>query len=81
MSALALWLNILLCTAAFGIVVGVPMWMVLRHPDRDPAETRRLPAYLRPEPKTETATPPAPAWAPSAGAASPRRELAGQATR
>lgn len=67
MPVLALWLNILLGAAAFGIIAGVPLWMVLRHPDRDPAENRRLPAYLRPEPDAETA--------------SPRRELAGLGTR
>jgi hypothetical protein len=31
----------------FGLWVGVPLWMVLRHPDRDPRETRTVPAYLR----------------------------------
>ncbi len=31
----------------FALWVGVPLWMVLKHPDRDPAETRTLPAYLR----------------------------------
>jgi hypothetical protein len=81
MSALSLWLNILFCTAAIGIIVGVPLWMVLRHPDRDPAETRSLPAYLRPRPRTETATPPAPRWAPPTTAANSRRELVGQRTR
>lgn len=81
MSAIALWLNILLIAAAFGIIVGVPLWMVLRHPDRDPAETRTVPAYLRPRRRAVTATPPAPAWAPPAEAGNLRRELVGQGTR
>ena len=81
MSALSLWLNILFCAAAIGVIVGVPVWMVLRHPDRGPAETRGLPAYLRPRSRAETATPPAPRWAPPATAAHSRRELVGQRTR
>lgn len=27
--------------------VGIPMWMIFRYPDRDPRETRTVPAYLR----------------------------------
>jgi hypothetical protein len=27
--------------------VGIPMWMIHKHPDRHPRETRTLPAYLR----------------------------------
>ena len=27
--------------------VGIPMWMIFRHPDRHPGETRTVPAYLR----------------------------------
>lgn len=69
MPALALWLNILFGTVAVAIIVGVPLWMVLRHPDRNPAETRSLPAYLRVQ-----RTPPA-------GMASVRRELAGPRAR
>lgn len=81
MSALTLWLNILLCATAFGIMTGVPLWLVLRHPDRDPAENRRLPAYLMPKPRTEATSVTAPAWAPPASAASSRRELAEQPAR
>ena len=81
MSALDLWLNILLCTAAFGIIAGVPLWMVLRHPDRNPAETRRLPAYLRPQPRMMTVPSPTPAWEPAATAPRPRRELVGLGAR
>lgn len=72
MPALALWLNIMLCAAAIGIVVGVPLWMVRRHPDRNPSETRRLPAYLRPQPETKPTTPPPPPWAPSGLSSAPR---------
>jgi hypothetical protein len=54
MSALVFWLNIPLAVLAFGIWTGVPLWMVLRHPDRNPAETDSVPAYLtrRAEPRT-----------------------------
>ena len=69
MPALALLLNILFGAAAVGIIVGVPLWMVLRHPGRDPAETRSLPAYLRVQRTL------------SAGMASARRELAGPRAR
>jgi hypothetical protein len=27
------WLNIPLCAVIFALVVGVPLWMVIRHPD------------------------------------------------
>ena len=47
MPALALLLNIIFGAIAVGIIAGVPMWLVLRHPDRPSAETRSLPAYLR----------------------------------
>jgi hypothetical protein len=47
MTAEFLWINIPLMVLAFALWVGVPMWMVLRRPDRDPRETRTLPAYLR----------------------------------
>jgi hypothetical protein len=46
MSALVFWLNIPLCVLAFGLMTGVPLWMVLRRPDPNPAETRRIPAYV-----------------------------------
>jgi hypothetical protein len=63
------------------MIAGVPLWMVLRHPDRKPAETRRLPAYLRPQRKARTATSPSPAWEPAANAARSRRELVGHGAR
>ena len=46
MPALVLSLNIVLAALAFGLMTGVPLWMVLRHPDRNPAEARSLPAYM-----------------------------------
>jgi hypothetical protein len=47
MTAQVLWMNIPLMILAFGVWVGVPLWLVLRHPDRDPRENRTVPAYLR----------------------------------
>ena len=41
-----LWINIPLMVLAFALWVGIPMWVVLRRPDRDPSETRTVPAYL-----------------------------------
>jgi hypothetical protein len=37
------WLNIPLCAAFFAAVVGIPLWMVLRHPNwgPEPADTDR----------------------------------------
>jgi hypothetical protein len=48
MSALVLWINIPLMVLAFGLMVGIPLWMVLRHPDQHPKENRSVPAYLVP---------------------------------
>ncbi len=47
MTAQVLWMNIPLMVLAFGAWVGVPLWLVLRHPDRHPSESRSVPAYLR----------------------------------
>ena len=47
MTAEVLWITIPLIVLAFALWVGVPMWIVLRHPDRSPGETRVVPAYLR----------------------------------
>lgn len=42
-----LWMNIPLMVLAFGLVVGIPLWMVLRRPDwHGRQETRSMPAYL-----------------------------------
>ena len=42
-----LWINIPLMALFFALWVGVPMWMIFKRPDRDPRETRTIPAYLR----------------------------------
>jgi hypothetical protein len=47
MTAEVLWITIPLVVLAFALWVGVPMWIVLRHPDRRPSETRTVPVYLR----------------------------------
>jgi hypothetical protein len=47
MTAEFLWINIPLMALFFALWVGVPMWMILKRPDRDPRETRTVPAYLR----------------------------------
>ena len=47
MTAQVLWMNIPLMILAFGVWTGVPLWLVLRHPDRHPSEARTVPAYLR----------------------------------
>jgi hypothetical protein len=46
MSAQVLWMNVPLMVLVFGLMVGIPLWMVLRRPDRYPAETRTVPAYI-----------------------------------
>jgi hypothetical protein len=30
------WLNIPLCALIFGAVFGIPVWLVIKHPDRAP---------------------------------------------
>ncbi len=42
-----LWINIPLMALFFALWVGVPMWMIFMRPDRDPRETRTVPAYPR----------------------------------
>jgi hypothetical protein len=42
-----LWINIPLMALFFALWVGVPMWMISKRPDRDPRNTRTVPAYLR----------------------------------
>jgi hypothetical protein len=42
-----LWLNIPLAVLFIALWVGIPLWMIHRHPDRHPRETRTVPAYLR----------------------------------
>jgi hypothetical protein len=33
------WLNIPLCALIFGAVCGIPMWLVIKHPDTAPLPT------------------------------------------
>ena len=47
MTAEFLWINISLAMLFLALRVGVPTWMVFKHPDRHPRETRTVPAYLR----------------------------------
>jgi len=56
MTAEFLWINIPLMALFFALWVGVPMWMIFKRPDRDPRDTRTVPAYLR---KRSTAAMPA----------------------
>lgn len=43
----ALWMNIPLMVLAFGLMAGIPLWMVLRRHDwHGKPETRSVPAYL-----------------------------------
>jgi hypothetical protein len=42
-----LWINVPLMALFFALWVGVPMWMIFKRPDRDPRESRTIPAYLR----------------------------------
>jgi len=41
------WLNMPLAAVFFGSWVGVPLWLVVRRPDRDPAPLVRAPAVTR----------------------------------
>lgn len=47
MTAEFLWISIPLMALFLALWVGVPMWMIFKRPDRDPRETRTMPAYLR----------------------------------
>jgi hypothetical protein len=73
MTAEFLWINISLMALFFALWVGVPMWMIFKRPDRDPRETRTVPAYLR---KRTTAATSAHWRIPAPGDAK-RRELVG----
>jgi len=57
MLAQVLWLNIPLMVLAFGLSVGVPLWLVLRHPEQHPKENRSVPAYLRAQGAARTQRP------------------------
>jgi hypothetical protein len=47
MTAEFLWINVPLMVLAFGLCAGISLWLVLRHPDRNPSETRGVPEYLQ----------------------------------
>jgi hypothetical protein len=70
MSALVLWINVPLMALAFALWVGVPLWLVLRHPDVHPKEDRRLPAYLMPRQRVTRTEQPVHAYAGHPGLAS-----------
>ena len=57
MTAEFLWINIPLMALFFALWVGVPMWMILKRPDRDPRETRTIPAYLQKRVPAQRQTP------------------------
>ncbi len=68
----ALWISIPLAVIFFfGIWAGIPLWMVLRHPDRR-ADTQDMPAYLRMR---------VPVTAPRPRAAARQRSMAGAGSR
>jgi hypothetical protein len=46
-TATALAINIPLALVFFALWTGIPMWLIFRHPDGNPAETRAVPAYRR----------------------------------
>jgi hypothetical protein len=71
MTAEFLWINIPLMVLFFALWVGIPMWMIVKRPDRHPRETRTVPAYLR---QRVPADPPAQRPAPARSEAD-RREL------
>jgi hypothetical protein len=47
MMTTALWLTVPVMAIFFGLWTGVPLWMVLKHPDEKSRPTRTVPAYLR----------------------------------
>ncbi|MGH3298183.1 MAG: hypothetical protein ACRDP7_40980 [Trebonia sp.] len=47
----ALWMNIPLMVIAFGLMTGIPLWLVLRRQDwHGKPETPSVPAYMAPAP-------------------------------
>jgi hypothetical protein len=57
-TATLLAINIPLMLLFFGVWSGIPLWMVIKHPDREPEGQQALPAYLR-VPATRPASAPA----------------------
>jgi hypothetical protein len=49
-TAESLWINIPFAVLFIALWAGIPMWMIFKHPDRHPRETRTLPGYLRRRP-------------------------------
>jgi hypothetical protein len=43
----ALAINIPLMVIAFALMTGIPLWLVFKHPDRQPAVARAVPQYRR----------------------------------
>jgi hypothetical protein len=54
------WLNIPLSTAIFLATAGIPLWMVLRHPDARPSDSGAPYATPRLRPAAATTPPAAP---------------------
>jgi hypothetical protein len=46
-TAAILEMNIPFMVLFLALWIGIPMWMIHKHPDRHPRETRTVPAYLR----------------------------------
>jgi len=46
-TATALAINIPLALVFFALWTGIPLWLIFKHPDRNPAEARSVPAYRR----------------------------------
>lgn len=46
-TATVLAINIPLMVLAFALITGIPMWMIFKHPDRNPSVTRTVPQYRR----------------------------------
>jgi hypothetical protein len=68
-----LGINIPFMVLFLALWVGIPLWMIHKHPDRHPRETRTVPAYLR---QRDTAGLPAQRRVPARAAAEQReREL------
>jgi len=65
-----LWLNIGICAPIFLAITGIPLWMVIRHPDRGPASA----VY-----KAQDNAPLRPAPTATSGVASPTSRLASEA--
>jgi hypothetical protein len=47
MTAEFLWINVPFMVLFFALWAGIPMWIIVKRPDRHPRETSTLPACLR----------------------------------